>query len=363
MRCLTLIRKSRLRKPEEAEVGPRYSGARVSRRAFDDVSDSDPFARPTNGERSDVSDQEASGEESGEGSGDGDVADEAGVAWPKTTDSKSDSTTRPDEEEPTFLGVSGSTSEEDDGSGSEDKSSTDGDEQSSQGEQSESSQRAALRKMMSESQKTVLDSITQATRADADKGRAVKGQRQTFDTLLNTRIRLQKALVSTNSLSDLSPADASGAPFQAAEQAAVHLWDQLNDLRTALSDASPKRKRKRSTTAVESSSASLWDAMTEHSQQLRPVRRATLDKWASKARAVPTLTTARRLNNTASHQQSLSEVLDGHLSRGNISRLTQRTRIARSCAPLQAAQTGGKEEVQGIFDDADFYQLLLKEVV
>ena len=60
--------------------------------------------------------------------------------------------------------------------------------------------RAALRKMMAEEQRTVAASLSKAAKADVKKGRAIKHQRKTFDSLLNTRIKLQKALIATNSM-------------------------------------------------------------------------------------------------------------------------------------------------------------------
>lgn len=42
-------------------------------------------------------------------------------------------------------------------------------------------------------------------------------------------------------------------------------------------------------------------------------------------------------------------------------RLVKKTRVPRSCAPIQAAQK--VEEDPEIFDDTDFYQLLLKALV
>ncbi|KAL8932267.1 MAG: hypothetical protein Q9216_006905, partial [Gyalolechia sp. 2 TL-2023] len=65
--------------------------------------------------------------------------------------------------------------------------------------------RAALRKMMAESQKVITSSLSQVAKSDIAKGRAIKHQRTTFDSLLNTRIRLQKALVATNSPHTPSP--------------------------------------------------------------------------------------------------------------------------------------------------------------
>ncbi|KAL8931873.1 MAG: hypothetical protein Q9211_006674, partial [Gyalolechia sp. 1 TL-2023] len=60
--------------------------------------------------------------------------------------------------------------------------------------------RAALRKMMAESQKVITSNLSKAAKSDIAKGRAIKHQRTTFDSLLNTRIRLQRALIATNSM-------------------------------------------------------------------------------------------------------------------------------------------------------------------
>ena len=77
---------------------------------------------------------------------------------------------------------------------SDDRSESDGD---NGGDEKES--RAELRKIMNEEQTTVVAAISQAAKADADKGNAVSEQRKTFDSLLNVRIALQKALIATNS--------------------------------------------------------------------------------------------------------------------------------------------------------------------
>ena len=55
-----------------------------------------------------------------------------------------------------------------------------------------SDERASLRQMMAESQKSVIATISAATKADVAKGKTVRQQRSTFDALLNTRIRLQE---------------------------------------------------------------------------------------------------------------------------------------------------------------------------
>ena len=107
------------------------------------------------------------------------------------------------------------------------------------------SQRAQLREMMAESQKNVLSNISAAAKADAAKGKAIKRQRSTFDSLLNTRIKLQRGLIATNSLAmtqtidksestDTNDEDSGPKAIEAAERAALNLWNTIDSLRHSL---------------------------------------------------------------------------------------------------------------------------------
>ncbi|KAI9712485.1 MAG: hypothetical protein M1812_006901 [Candelaria pacifica] len=252
----------------------------------------------------------------------------------------------------------GESQEEDDDSGDEGfESSEDGDDRDEAEEaQKESKRRAELREMMNEQQKAVVATVSQSAAADVEKGKAVKQQRSTFDALLNTRIRLQKAMVATNSLTTFE----EQGTVRAAEDAAFRLWNALNGLRQDIHAArAPKTgdKRKR-TYDTDTASSDLWDTIQDHESNALPQRRATLEKWSSKIRGATTLPLSKRLNNTTV-QQTITDVLAEQLS--NPERLVKRTQVPRSCAPIQAST--GIHESPEIFDDADFYQLLLKELV
>ena len=225
-----------------------------------------------------------------------------------------------------------------------------------------SDDRAALRQIMAEGQKLVVATISQAAKADVEKGKAVKQQRTAFDALLNTRIRLQKALIATNSMSSSQPTDENTAldtdAIRAAEQAALNLWNTLDSLRTSLSSSTTPNKRPFSST-LSTSIADLASRMQSQESSSLSHRRAILTKWSHKIHPTAALPTRNKLNNTST-QQPLATLLDAQLSAPNIERLIKRTRIPRSCAPLQAAS--GLEDEQ-IYDDADFYTLLLRELV
>lgn len=222
--------------------------------------------------------------------------------------------------------------------------------------------RAELRKIMGEEQKSVVATISQAAKADAEKGGAVKLQRKTFDSLLNIRIRLQKALVATNSMaSTLENEDDVMPPYQAAEGAAIKLLNTLDTLRLALQGtgnslrAGTKRKRP---VGVNTPDAIIWQQMESLEATAIPKRQATLEKWSAKVKNTTAQPISRTLNNTVA-QQTIIDVLNDQLL--NKERLIRRTKMPRSCAPVQTKMK--VTEDPNIYDDADFYQLLLKELV
>lgn len=415
---LILHSKSKLRKPAEVVLGPEYVGSRISREdLLNDESDDDSnsnednqdaahFADPDSvdldmdQEDGDIESDDALGASDDEkfksfafrGSGkprDGNVS--AARKRKTAADFMSESEDEDEDDDAEILDedeheldelddddvegmaetLSGSDFEEADDyegmeeSGQEDmldgEDEEDDDEDEADGE---AARRAELRKMMSEEQRTVVATISQAAKADADKGNAVKQQRKAFDSLLNVRIRLQKALVATNSMpSDNNANSASAdeaAPYQAAEAAATKLWNTLDKLRHQLSKASSintGEKRKRDI-EPETPSKKIWNRMQKLETSNINVRQVTLEKWSTKVKSATAVPLTRKLNNTAT-TQTITDVLQEQLASSE--RLVARTHMPRSCAPLQAKAKLVSDP--SIFDDADFYQLLLKELV
>ncbi|KAI4119701.1 MAG: hypothetical protein LQ338_007242 [Usnochroma carphineum] len=248
--------------------------------------------------------------------------------------------------------------------------------------------RATLRKLMAESHKVITSNLSKAAKSDIAKGHAIKHQRTTFDSLLNTRIRLQKALIATNSFQP-APASSTDTPdpaIQAAEQAALRLWSTLDSLRQSLHPVSTSSQESSSTPAppIESSSttplSTLWTRMQSHETHFHPHRTSTLNKWSAKTAPLSSLTRTNKLLATPI-QQPLSAVLQQQLdSETNMEKLIAKTRVPRSCAPIQAAaalSSSPKEtnpqpntnaaaeeaETSQIYDDTPFYSLLLRDLV
>ncbi|KAF2098179.1 TRAUB-domain-containing protein [Rhizodiscina lignyota] len=338
------VGKSKLRKRDGVPLGPQYKGSRVSREdAFNEDSD-DPLER-------DFGEDEVD-----EGSDDqrevntrrlnGGAHDTYGS---DTSGSEDDGSDELDGDESDSMEDETEDDDDEDGFG--------------QSGEEDGIDRAELRRIMAQDQKNVAATISQAAKADVEKGKAVKNQRSTFDTLLNVRIRLQKALIATNSLAAPDAAEfdeeKGTETMRAAETAAFSLWNSLNEFRSSLEASRTGSKRKHTEFSIDSTADELWSHMKSYDSTARPHRQAVLNKWSAKARgATAALTSTRgRLNNTK--EQTLSDVLNGQLL--DKDRLVKRTRTPRSCAPVQA-KSGGAESPH-IYDDADFYGLLLKELL
>jgi protein AATF/BFR2 len=225
--------------------------------------------------------------------------------------------------------------------------------------------RTELRNLMSrEQQSSATALLAQAKKEDVEKGRGVKRQRATYDALLGTRMKLQKTLIGVNTLVGTAAEPLSAAnelaqeDLRAAEQAAFTLWESLDRLRVCMStDGAGSKIPQIERHSVSNSTAELWDRCLQQERDARPARDLVLEKWSKKVQG-PVLQSDRgRLNQE--RQATIVDVLQEQLS--NIERLVKKTHAPRSCAPLQSSRRV-VEDAQ-IYDDADFYGLLLKELL
>lgn len=306
-----------------------------------DDSDDDPFARRDEGSSEEESGEEEDGEEEGsEMEGDG-IESESESELDSRSESEGEG-----EDESESESVIDSFSDEEDASDEEDKPNGDA-----------STQREELRKLMAADQKTVAATISQAAKADAAKGKAVKQQRRIFDALLNTRIKLQKGLAAINELPSVLSVDALDTDaVKSAESAALSLWSTLEDLRLALSDARSQetsKKRKRPPQVSSSTSTeSLWKRMADLEAESESHRRAVFEKWSSKIRGTgATLADARGKLLGNSNQQSIMAVLETHIAAEQGERGAKRMRRSQ------------EESGNIVYDDTLFYQALLRDLV
>ncbi|KAF3042769.1 rRNA-processing protein bfr2 [Didymella heteroderae] len=347
------VGKSKLRKQEAKPLGKQYAGKGVSRDELENSDSDDPFARGFHEEDSEEDSEDASERDDGEADFseglnaliDGDAgSDEDGVE-------DNDEDEEMDTEDVDMNG-------EDDDEGEEEEEEDEDEDQDDVEDDEDKLGAAAVRDLMKDA-KSMTSTLAAGAQSDVAKGEAVKTQRKTFDTLLNTRIRLQKALISTNSMAaeQHKEATAPDASVSAAEAAALTLLNNLTDLRISLEESRTGEKRKRTTFDASASSSDIWCSIKSTEKAAVPHRKAVLERWSNKTKATTVTNNKARLN--ASAQQTLTEVLDSQLTS---SHLVTRTQTPRSCAPLQSAHKGAQPDA-AIYDDADFYGLLLKELL
>lgn len=222
-------------------------------------------------------------------------------------------------------------------------------------------EREELRRLLSSDQKTIAAEISKAAKGDAEKGRAVKRQRATFDALLNTRIKVQKGFSAADQLpfTEHDPDNGDASAIKSAESAALTLWSTLENLRLAMADAQSgdeSKKRKRSPVSPATSTSSLWKRMADLEADSVAHRRAVLDKWSLKVRgSSATVPNARGklLGSATGGQQNISAILDAQIASEVGERNTKRAR----------RETSGQDNAEPVYDDAVFYQSLLRDLV
>ena len=231
-----------------------------------------------------------------------------------------------------------------------------------------SKDRAHLRSLMSASSNPSLTASLSATaRTDRARGLAVMKQRRTFDQLLNLRIKLQKGLIAANGLGiglDAARVDDGGGEgernrennreveeaIQQAEQVALKLWNQLDELRTSLSHnrgeaGSDKRLRKLDDTVSSSTPLSTLRARMSSQEALSsPHRDAILTKWSNKINPVPETTgrlagTGGGFGNASNNKQMpLTSMLHQQLQGGNLERLVAKARTPGGCVDKEVRE-------------------------
>ncbi|KAJ7281886.1 apoptosis antagonizing transcription factor-domain-containing protein [Mycena rebaudengoi] len=228
--------------------------------------------------------------------------------------------------------------------------------------------------------------LKQTREEDRKKGKAVSQQIAMWESLLDARIRLQKSVTAANTLpssSDLSQFAQIAECRQSLDKMldeAFLLSDELFDLQEKLlstneSIAAPPRKRRKldsnaspsdfSTQLHEATSAA---ASLEHA--FHPHLVQTLSKWSSKIQAVAPSAllpsnrnafSSRNSQNLKSAVQLIDETLVDH------KKLLARTQVRRGKGIrlgdiVDADEDEGKVDIE-IFDDTDFYQQLLRDII
>jgi protein AATF/BFR2 len=219
-----------------------------------------------------------------------------------------------------------------------------------------------LQALVSQGTHVVADTVAISMQKDIAKGVAMRQQRRAFDGALNIRIRLQKALVAVNSFGVVEDGEIQSEPYEAAEAAAVKLWNAIGDFRAGMYTKAGQKRKRAAEVETEASSQDMWDRMQETEHTAAAWRKHKLDLWSGKVKKIRTgddANSSRNANKFVKVEVPLTMMLENQMQ--DPERLIKRTRTPRSCAPAQVAKKINEDP--DIYDDADFYQLLLKELV
>lgn len=232
-----------------------------------------------------------------------------------------------------------------------------------------SSDRSALKAILANDVAAVALTLSAAADSDAKKGRAVKQQYQTFDRLLDARIKLQKGLTAANNLTkERFTKSEDDVAIRKAEEAALSLWLTIESIRYSLLDtylsatdvADKTKKRKRpAPVTTETPTSDLWSRIQICESQSFPQHRAVLDKWSSKARAASALPAPRSQLSDRSSQthNNITAVLDTYLASESDKLVAQASHDPNE--PMSTTQP----LCQRTYDDTPFYQSLLRDLI
>ncbi|KAJ1656783.1 rRNA-processing protein bfr2 [Dispira simplex] len=372
------VGKSQIRKRQDLELNdPKYVGTRVNRQ--------DLFAE------SDVSDNNEEEQEEEYGDSDDDaLGDDSGVA--ELTDSSDDEHDESDNSNESYSSEGESDEEEE------------LDELGFQVDRkSENSVKQQL-EVLEKEENHILKLMSQSAKVDVLKGQHVLKQTKMWDALLDVRIRTQKVVTTANCF----PSEETGKGLETLPSKLIgqiqhkvfSVLDELLDLRTELwqrmTDDSKittetlSKKRKRwaepntsndsllmtSFTPSDDITKALWADIQSTTTSFQSYRNQVLEKWSNKVQIASGLPLNKKLkafNQGILHQtEQILQDQDRLVKRTQLKRAqydplapTSADRKDDSTAPASplSSNNNNKEYHVEVFDDHDFYQQLLRELI
>lgn len=261
-------------------------------------------------------------------------------------------------------------SEDEEGSESESEPSTD--------EENVTSKREKLKQMMANERIHILNRLSNSAQTDALKGYAVISQQKLFDNILDSRIKLQKGLTNSNLLplnnetfEEFSEENTQDS-LEQVESSLHSLLDNIISLRTKIYNKEKitkdglkfKPSKKRSFSSYVEETEKLDNVLNKH-------RGSVLTKWSHKVQSASGATALnaskfKTINQTPAQQVELNLM--------DMDRLLKRARMnRRNVKPLGFVEEEEDEEKktvdrslqedEHIFDDEDFYRVLLNDLI
>lgn len=275
-----------------------------------------------------------------------------------------------------------SDSEEEEGSESEEEE---------EEEESSSHKRQLLKQLMSKERSHIVNRLSQSATNDALKGYAIQLQNKTFEKIIDVRLKFQKSVTSSNLLPINSTtyeevkSEASDKLLKQAKSELFELLDGLFSLRNELEDNEENK-----ITSPKKRSFTKYSEVTKNADsELNSKRNVVLTKWSAKV-SNSSGSNAMNANKFRTINQSFEQQVNNNLS--DMDRLIKRTKLnRRNITPIGynpedhqkqeeaegdnhdddddiPEETMIRKKAQGsenpfIFDDEDFYRVLLNDLV
>ncbi|KAH7927856.1 TRAUB-domain-containing protein [Leucogyrophana mollusca] len=227
----------------------------------------------------------------------------------------------------------------------------------------------------------LASSLRKTRDEDRKKGKAVSRQIALWDSLLDARIRLQKAVTAGNRLppleryKDFDDVQASLAKMlEEAQLLSDDLFELQEDLLSTNESIQPPPRKKRRTSQNKSPDTQLLkshlrEATHEASaleHTFHPYLIHTLTKWSSKIHAAAPPTKVTFSSKSSAMTKSAAQLVDETLAEHG--KVLARTRVWRGKGARLGLDEGdgdgnNNDEDPEIFDDTDFYHQLLRDVI
>ncbi|RMZ90022.1 hypothetical protein DV736_g2748, partial [Chaetothyriales sp. CBS 134916] len=317
------VGKSKLRQPEQPVLGAKYGGDTVSRASLSAGHGLDPSASSAsdNGFEEDEERECAQYNSQNELDSHSDASGEAMEGVLEDEDKEDDSDSLSEESQ---LGMN-----------------------DQQAPPRPSSNREKLKQLNKSDSSAIAASLTKAVKAEVQKGLAIQKQQAIYDRLLDSRIKLQKALTASN---DLALDDISGEEMKEAarkaETAALSLCSTIDSIRskldstlrqnTASSSVKAKRGREADNAADAADLPPLWEKFKSFENEVFSERHNVLKKWSATTRAAST---------APASDTEIIDMLDSQIA-------TEAVRLSEA-----------REQNALVYADDVFYQSLLRDLI
>ncbi|GMM31345.1 rRNA-processing protein [Martiniozyma asiatica (nom. inval.)] len=245
--------------------------------------------------------------------------------------------------------------------------------------------RNQLSKILKQEKEQILTRLSSTAKSDALRGYTILRQGTLFDKILDSRIKFQKAVVSSNGLPinleslESNSTDKTQELLTSVEEKLYNLIDKLTQLRKVQLEKENLIKEKINIQPKKRTLDEYLRSNNEIDEIENPIRKAIVSKWSNRVQSASGLGTLNQGKFKVINQSIWSQVSNQF---DDLDRMVKKTKVnRRGITPIgyndAKLESDGEEESEGqlsnidkslqtneyIFDDDDFYRLLLNDMI